>query len=93
MSVPDHGQGRCASALVCAPLCQGASFPGLLPWLASAWCPAAAAPSECLGTPTARRYEREGRPRKTIKAQQLWFAILEAQVGAWGGQRLEGVGV
>lgn len=28
------------------------------------------------------RYEREGRPRKTIKAQQLWFAILEAQVGA-----------
>lgn len=26
------------------------------------------------------RYEREGRARKTIKAQQLWFAILEAQV-------------
>lgn len=26
------------------------------------------------------RYEEEGRPRKTIKAQQLWFAILEAQV-------------
>ncbi|KAL4450647.1 hypothetical protein ABPG77_001003 [Micractinium sp. CCAP 211/92] len=26
------------------------------------------------------KYEREGRPRKTIKAQQLWFAILEAQV-------------
>ena len=26
------------------------------------------------------RYEREGRGRKSIKAQQLWFAILEAQV-------------
>ena len=26
------------------------------------------------------RYEREGRQRKTIKAQALWFAILEAQV-------------
>lgn len=30
------------------------------------------------------KYEREGRARKTIKAQQLWFAVLEAQVGwAW----------
>jgi ribonucleoside-diphosphate reductase subunit M1 len=26
------------------------------------------------------RYEREGKGRKTIKAQQLWFAVLEAQV-------------
>lgn len=26
------------------------------------------------------KYEREGRARKTIKAQQLWFAIMEAQV-------------
>jgi hypothetical protein len=26
------------------------------------------------------QYEREGRAKKTIKAQQLWFAILEAQV-------------
>jgi hypothetical protein len=26
------------------------------------------------------KYEREGRPRKVIKAQQLWFAIMEAQV-------------
>ena len=26
------------------------------------------------------RYEREGRGRKTIKAQKLWYAILEAQV-------------
>jgi ribonucleoside-diphosphate reductase subunit M1 len=25
------------------------------------------------------RYEREGRAKKTVKAQQLWFAILEAQ--------------
>jgi hypothetical protein len=27
------------------------------------------------------KYEAEGRSRKVIKAQQLWFAILEAQVG------------
>ena len=26
------------------------------------------------------QYEREGRAKKIIKAQQLWFAILEAQV-------------
>jgi ribonucleoside-diphosphate reductase alpha chain len=26
------------------------------------------------------RYEREGRGRKTIKAQELWFAVLDAQV-------------
>ncbi|GAB4823195.1 hypothetical protein N2152v2_010241 [Parachlorella kessleri] len=26
------------------------------------------------------KYEREGRARKTIKAQQLWFAVMEAQV-------------
>jgi ribonucleoside-diphosphate reductase alpha chain len=26
------------------------------------------------------RYEQEGRARKTIKAQELWFAILDAQV-------------
>lgn len=26
------------------------------------------------------QYEREGRARETIKAQQLWFAILDAQV-------------
>src|SRR5437762_2332611 len=26
------------------------------------------------------RYEREGRARKTIKAQELWFAILESQI-------------
>jgi len=26
------------------------------------------------------RYETEGRARKTIKAQELWFAILEAQI-------------
>ena len=26
------------------------------------------------------RYEKEGRARKTIKAQQLWFSVLEAQV-------------
>ena len=26
------------------------------------------------------RYEREGRARRTVKAQELWFAILDAQV-------------
>ncbi|KIC96291.1 ribonucleoside-diphosphate reductase subunit alpha [Flavihumibacter solisilvae] len=26
------------------------------------------------------RYEREGRGRKTIKAQELWFAVLDAQI-------------
>lgn len=26
------------------------------------------------------RYEAEGRARKTVKAQELWFAILEAQI-------------
>ena len=26
------------------------------------------------------KYEREGRARKTVKAQDLWFAILEAQI-------------
>lgn len=25
------------------------------------------------------RYEQEGRGRKTIKAQQLWYAVIEAQ--------------
>lgn len=28
------------------------------------------------------KYERAGRAKKVIKAQQLWFAILEAQVCA-----------
>lgn len=28
-----------------------------------------------------QRFEREGRAKRVIKAQQLWFAILEAQVG------------
>jgi ribonucleoside-diphosphate reductase alpha chain len=27
-----------------------------------------------------QQYEEEGRARKTIKAQELWFAILEAQI-------------
>lgn len=37
---------------------------------------------ECWGKDFERlyeKYEREGRARKTIKAQELWFAILEAQ--------------
>src|ERR1700744_119596 len=27
-----------------------------------------------------KKYEKEGRARKTVKAQELWFAILDAQV-------------
>lgn len=30
------------------------------------------------------RYEREGRARKTVKAQKLWHAILEAQIETGG---------
>ena len=30
------------------------------------------------------RYEREGRARKTIPAQKLWYAILEAQIETGG---------
>ena len=30
------------------------------------------------------RYEREGRARKTIDAQKLWYAILEAQIETGG---------
>ena len=26
------------------------------------------------------KYEREGRARKTIKAQKLWFAIIDSQI-------------
>lgn len=46
-------------------------------------------PNECPGLPESygeefktlyEKYEREGRARRTIKAQQLWFAILESQV-------------
>ncbi len=31
-------------------------------------------------TPTIYSYEKEGRARKAVKAQQLWFSILEAQI-------------
>eukprot|EP00567_Pseudictyota_dubia_P004422 CAMPEP_0197436222 /NCGR_PEP_ID=MMETSP1175-20131217/3696_1 /TAXON_ID=1003142 /ORGANISM="Triceratium dubium, Strain CCMP147" /LENGTH=821 /DNA_ID=CAMNT_0042965459 /DNA_START=105 /DNA_END=2570 /DNA_ORIENTATION=- len=46
-------------------------------------------PNECPGLPDCHgdefnelyeKYEREGKGRKTIKAQALWFAILDAQV-------------
>jgi len=30
------------------------------------------------------QYEREGRAKKTIDAQQLWFAILDAQIETGG---------
>ena len=39
--------------------------------------------AECFGQEFEKlyeRYEAEGRARKTIKAQELWFAILEAQI-------------
>jgi len=39
--------------------------------------------SDCYGDEFKKlyeKYEREGKARKTIKAQQLWFAILDAQV-------------
>eukprot|EP00744_Colponema_vietnamica_P003538 GILI01005411.1.p1 GENE.GILI01005411.1~~GILI01005411.1.p1 ORF type:complete len:840 (+),score=334.51 GILI01005411.1:105-2522(+) len=39
--------------------------------------------SECYGFQFEKlyeKYEKEGRGRKTIKAQQLWFAILDSQV-------------
>ncbi|MCU0449339.1 MAG: ribonucleoside-diphosphate reductase subunit alpha [Bernardetiaceae bacterium] len=38
--------------------------------------------SECFGDEFERlyeRYEREGRPRRVVRAQELWFEILEAQ--------------
>ena len=45
-------------------------------------------PSECPGLPDCwgeefdrlyEGYEKEGRAMKTVKAQKLWFAILESQ--------------
>jgi ribonucleoside-diphosphate reductase subunit M1 len=30
------------------------------------------------------KYEREGRARKTIPAQKLWYAILESQIETGG---------
>lgn len=39
--------------------------------------------SECWGEEFEKlyaKYEREGRARKTIKAQELWFAVLDAQI-------------
>jgi ribonucleoside-diphosphate reductase subunit M1 len=30
------------------------------------------------------RYEKKGHPRKTIPAQKLWYAILEAQIETGG---------
>jgi hypothetical protein len=49
--------------------------PNEAPGLADCWGPE----FEALYT----KYEKENRARRTIKAQQLWFAILEAQVGVW----------
>lgn len=38
-------------------------------------------PSHCvLPWPDVHRYEREGRARKTIPAQKVWFAVLESQI-------------
>lgn len=33
----------------------------------------------CAVARVSHRYEREGRGRRTVKAQQLWYAIIEAQ--------------
>ena len=30
------------------------------------------------------KYEKEGRARKTVKAQKLWYAVLEAQIETGG---------
>lgn len=50
----------------------------------SLFCPAEAPGlSECWGDEFEAlysRYESEGRARKTVKAQELWFAILESQI-------------
>lgn len=50
----------------------------------SLFCPSEAPGlSECWGMEFEalyKRYESEGRARKTIKAQELWFAILESQI-------------
>lgn len=35
------------------------------------------------------RYEREGRAVRTVPAQELWFAILDAQVGSPASRSLE----
>ena len=29
------------------------------------------------------RYEKEGRAKRTVKAQALWYAIIESQVGSY----------
>jgi ribonucleotide reductase alpha subunit len=34
----------------------------------------------CLSAPAHHRYEREGRARKVVRAQQLWFAILDCHI-------------
>ncbi|WP_337070848.1 ribonucleoside-diphosphate reductase subunit alpha, partial [Pontibacter sp. 13R65] len=39
--------------------------------------------ADCWGVEFERlyeKYEREGRARKTVKAQELWFAVLESQI-------------
>lgn len=50
----------------------------------SLFCPAEAPGlSECWGAEFEslyERYEKEGRARKTLKAQELWFAILDSQI-------------
>jgi hypothetical protein len=59
-----------------------------LPWLLSPSPPRPLAPPHRLSRfhslpPTALpacRYEQEGRARKVVRAQQLWFSILEAQI-------------
>ena len=50
----------------------------------SVFCPnAAPGLADCWGEEFERlyeRYEMEGRAKQTVKAQKLWFAILESQI-------------
>ena len=47
---------------------------------AAAWCACLSCVSACIAfLYCTGRYEREGRAKRTVRAQKLWFAILEAQ--------------
>ena len=54
------------------------AFPASFPASSTA---AAACPSTCTASALDRyeKYEAEGKARRSVKAQELWFAILDAQ--------------
>ena len=60
------GEGRDC----CSPGCPAVSLSNFLTFSSALFCPSVAL----------LRYESEGRFRKQIKAQKLWFAVLESQV-------------